>query len=88
MDSMCRGVSDGDAEVELLGNPLLDVKLLGRAGISRSARYFRHLARFETAADLGGLMSPVTYLVSVYLLFEYASTLCFPLIPNMRELSM
>ena len=56
MDSMCRGVSDSDAEVELLGNPLLDVKLLGRAGISRSARYFRHLARFETAADLGDLM--------------------------------
>ena len=53
---MCRGVSDGDADVELLGDPLLDVKLLGRGGISRSARYFRHLARFETAADLGGLM--------------------------------
>ena len=53
---MCRGASDGDADVELLGNPLLDVKLLGRAGISRSARYFRHLARFEAAADLGGLM--------------------------------
>ena len=72
---MCRGVSDGDADVELLGDPLLDVKLLGRAGISRSARYFRHLARFETAADLGGLMSPVTYLVSVDLLIEDASAL-------------
>ena len=67
---MCRGASDGHAGVELLGNPLLDVKLLGRVGISRSARLFRHLARFETAADLGGLMSPFTYLVSVNMLVE------------------
>ena len=72
-ESMCRDVSDGDAEVVLLGNPLLDVKLLGRVGISRSARLFRHLARFETAADLGGLMSPFTYLVSVYMFVEDSS---------------
>ena len=70
---MCRDVSDGDAEVVLLGNPLLDVKLLGRVGISRSARLFRHLARFETAADLGGLMSPFTYLVSVTMFVEDSS---------------
>ena len=76
-------MSDGDADVELLGDPLLDVKLLGRAGISRSARYFRHIARFETAADLGGLMSPVTYLVSGDLLIEDASTLLLSIDPHL-----
>ena len=80
---MCRGVSDGDADVELLGDPLLDVKLLGRVGISRSARLFRHLARFETAADLGGLMSPFTYLVSVDMLIEKASTPLLSIYPHL-----
>ena len=82
---MCRDVSDGDAEVVLLGNPLLDVKLLGRVGISRSARLFRHLARFETAADLGGLMSPFTYLVSVDMLIENASTPLPSIYPHQAE---
>ena len=65
---MCRDVSDGDAEVVLLGDlgdPLLDVKLLGRAGVSKTARAFRHCSRYDTAASLCAFMFQVFNFVSL-----------------------
>ena len=52
------------AEEASLGNPLLDVKLLGKAGISKAARAFRHCARYDTAASLSVFMSRVFHFVS------------------------
>ena len=60
---MCRDMSNGDADVLLLGDPLIDIKLLGRATVSRTAREFRHCARYETAGLLCAFMSQVLYFV-------------------------
>ena len=60
---MCRDMSHGDIDVLLLSDPLIDVKLLGRAGVSRTAREFRHCARYETAGLLSAFMSHAFYFV-------------------------
>ena len=60
---MCRDMSQGDVDVLLLSDPLIDVKLLGRAGVSRTARAFRHCARYETAGLLSAFMSHAIYFV-------------------------
>ena len=54
---------DVDGDVLLLGDPLTDVKLLGRPAVSRTARAFRHCARYDTAELLGAFMSHVLYFV-------------------------
>ena len=56
-------MSNGNADVLLLGDPLIDVKLFGKAAISRTARAFRHCARYETAGLLSAFMSHVLYFV-------------------------
>ena len=56
-------MSHGDIDVLLLSDPLIDVKLLGRAGVSRTAREFRHCARYETAGLLSAFMSHAFYFV-------------------------
>ena len=39
-------------EESALGDPLLDVKLLGKAGVSKTARAFRHCARYDNCQSL------------------------------------
>ena len=60
---MCRDMSHGENDVLLPSDPLIDVKLLGRAGVSRTAREFRHCARYETAGLLSAFMSHAFYFV-------------------------
>ena len=56
-------MSHGDDDVLLLSVPLIDVKLLGKVSVSRTARAFRHCARYETAGLLSAFMSHAIYFV-------------------------
>ena len=53
---MSHDTLNGNVDVHLLGDPLTDVKLLGKAAVSNYARAFRHLGRYEASGLLGAFM--------------------------------